>query len=246
MQFDETDGPARILVVDDDLALRQAVIDFLDEYGMCALSAGGCREMSPHFDGREPSLILLDLPPYGDGGLDLLRQIRSHSNVPVIVANGHRCDEPDRVAALELGADDYVMKPFGLRELVARIRAVLRRERAARKVRAPTARSGWRFGGWQLRQGTRCLTDPDGGQIVLTRRDHALLTAFLEAPQQPFTRAELLQATGAHEDVFDRSIDVQIVRLRRKLERDPGAPRIIRTERGVGYVFALPVEPLSE
>lgn len=245
MHYEETDGPARILVVDDDCDLRQAVVDFLDGHGMHALSAGGCREMSPHFDGREPSLIILDLPPYGDDGLNLLRQIRSHSNVPVIVASGHRRAEPDRVAALELGADDYVMKPFGLRELVARIRAVLRREKAARKGRAPTTQTGWRFGGWQLRQGTRSLTSPDGSQIVLTRRDHALLTAFLQAPLQPFTRAELLQATGAHEDVFDRSIDVQIVRLRRKLERGRGAPRIIRTERGVGYVFALPVEPLQ-
>ncbi len=238
------DGPARILVVEDDRALRQEIVDFLDEHGMCAIAASGRREMLRYFDGREPNLVVLDLPPQGDDGLELLREIRSRSNVPIIVASGQCCDERDRVVALELGADDYLMRPFGLRELVARIRAVLRREQAARKPRAPAARGGWRFGGWRLRQSTRCLTDPDGAEVILTRGEYTLLTAFLQAPQRPLTRMELMQAAHIHEDVFDRSIDVQVVRLRRKLERTPRAPEIIQTERGVGYVFALPVDPL--
>jgi DNA-binding response OmpR family regulator len=161
----------------------------------------------------------------------------------VIIITGDRREEIDRVVGLELGADDYVTKPFGLRELLARVRAVLRR-RDAWQVATPddTARGRWRFGAWQLDRRSRRLTNPDGAPVALTKGEYALLVAFLEAPQRPLTREHLLQATRVHEDVFDRSIDVQILRLRRKLEVNPAAPAIIQTERGVGYVFALPVE----
>jgi two-component system OmpR family response regulator len=144
---------------------------------------------------------------------------------------------------LELGADDYVIKPFGLRELLARVRAVLRRRESGRQA-APrdAARGRCRFGGWQLDRRSRRLTDPNGVPVALTKGEYALLIAFLDAPLRPLSREHLLQATRVHEDVFDRSIDVQILRLRRKLEIDPSAPRVIRTERGIGYVFALPVE----
>jgi DNA-binding winged helix-turn-helix (wHTH) protein len=153
--------------------------------------------------------------------------------------------EIDRVVGLELGADDYVTKPFSLRELLARIRAVLRRHDAGRAApQRDSDRGRCKFGGWQLDRRTRRLTDPHGAPIALTKGEYALLTAFLDAPQRPLSREHLLQATRVHEDVFDRSIDVQILRLRRRLESDPSAPSIIRTERGVGYVFALPVEPL--
>jgi two-component system OmpR family response regulator len=149
------------------------------------------------------------------------------------------------VVGLELGADDYLTKPFGLRELLARIRAVLRRRATGRIASQREAEQGrCRFGGWQLDRRARRLTDAGGVQVVLTKGEYALLIAFLEAPQRPLTREHLLQATRIHEDVFDRSIDVQILRLRRKLETAPSVPRIIQTERGVGYVFALPVEPL--
>ena len=134
-------------------------------------------------------------------------------------------------------------QPFSFRELLARIRVVLRRQEAGRAVSSRDAERGrCKFGGWQLERRTRRLADPNGNEVALTKGEYALLTAFLDAPQRPLSREHLLQATRVHEDIFDRSIDVQILRLRRKLETDPSAPSIIRTERGVGYVFALPVE----
>jgi len=168
---------------------------------------------------------------------------RRGSRDAVIIITGHRRDDIDRVVGLELGADDYLTKPFNLRELLARVRAVLRRfdRGRAAPARGPE-RGGWRFSGWQLDRRTRRLTSPDGTPVALTKGEYALLIAFLDAPLRPLSREHLLQATRVHEDVFDRSIDVQILRLRRKLERDSSAPRVIQTERGVGYVFAVSVE----
>jgi DNA-binding response OmpR family regulator len=161
----------------------------------------------------------------------------------VIIITGHRRDDIDRVVGLELGADDYLTKPFNLRELLARVRAILRRFDAGRSGPARDPERGrFRFSGWQLDRRIRQLTDPAGTPVALTKGEYAMLLAFLEAPQRPLSREHLLQATRVHEDVFDRSIDVQILRLRRKLERDPSAPRVIQTERGVGYVFAVAVE----
>ena len=187
--------------------------------------------------------IALDLHLGQENGLDLLREIRSSSDVPVIIITGHRRDDIDRVVGLELGADDYLIKPFNLRELLARVRAVLRRFDVGHVAQAHDHERGrFRFSGWLLDRKARRLTDPAGDPVALTKGEYALLLAFLEAPQRPLSREHLLQATRLHEDVFDRSIDVQILRLRRKLERDPSAPRVIQTERGVGYVFAIPVE----
>ena len=156
---------------------------------------------------------------------------------------GQHLDEIDRVVGLELGADDYLTKPFGLRELLARVRAVLRRLDRARAVPpSEHERGGYQFSGWRLSLRTRRLTAPTGAEVALSKGEYALLAAFLDAPQRPLSREHLLQATRVHEDVFDRSIDVQILRLRRKLEQDPSAPQMIQTERGVGYIFARPVE----
>jgi DNA-binding response OmpR family regulator len=178
----------------------------------------------------EPSLVILDLRLGQDDGLDLLRELRARSDVPVIITTGHRRDEIDRVVGLELGADDYVIKPFGLRELLARIRAVLRRNELGRAASHRDGEQGrYRFAGWLLDRRTRQLTDPSGTPVALTKGEYSLLTAFLDAPQRPLSREHLLQATRIHEDVFDRSIDVQILRLRRKLEPDPSTPRLIRT-----------------
>jgi DNA-binding response OmpR family regulator len=189
-------------------------------------------------------MIILDLRLGQDDGLDLLREIRSHSDLPVIITTGHRPDEIDRIVGLELGADDYIVKPFSLRELLARIRAVLRRREMGRAARAyDPERGGYRFGGWRLERRGRRLVDRNEAPVPLSKGEYALLLAFLEAPQRPLTREHLLQATRIHEDIFDRSIDVQVLRLRRKLEINPGAPRVIQTERCVGYMFALPVEP---
>ena len=235
--------PARIFIVEDDPIMKDMVGDFLERNNMRAVCASGRQELVHHFAASEPDLVILDLRLGQEDGFDLLREIRSRSDVPIIITTGDRRDEIDRVVGLELGADDYVTKPFSLRELLARIRAVLRRQEAGRAAPQRDAERGrCRFGGWQLDRRTRRLTDPDGTEVMLTKGEYALLTAFLDAPQRPLSREHLLQATRVHEDVFDRSIDVQILRLRRKLESDASAPRIICTERGNGYVFAAPVE----
>jgi DNA-binding response OmpR family regulator len=233
-----------ILVVDDDPTMRRAIISYFEGHNVPASAASTQCELRRRFAVVDPSLIILDLRLGEDGGLDLLREIRSHSDVPIIVMAGQRCDETDRVVGLELGADDCITKPFGLRELLARVRAVLRRQEMGRaaRVRDPE-RGGYRFNGWQLRCRSRRLVDPGGTPIPLTKGEYTLLLAFVQAPQRPLTREQLLQATRVHEDICDRSIDIQVLRLRRKLEADPSAPGIIQTERGVGYVFALPVEP---
>jgi two-component system, OmpR family, response regulator len=237
--------PARICIVEDDRVTRHMVADFLEQHNMRTVAVSGQQEMIRHFAASEPDLVILDLRLDDTDGLDLLREIRTRSDVPAIIMTCDRCDEIDRVVGLELGADDYLTKPFSPRELLARIRAVLRRREAGRAALQRDAERGRsKFGGWQLDRRLRRLTDPGGVDVVLTKGEYALLTAFLDAPQRPLSREHLLQATRVHEDVFDRSIDVQILRLRRKLERDPSAPQIIRTERGVGYVFALPVEAL--
>jgi DNA-binding response OmpR family regulator len=236
--------PARILVVDDDTELRRMLANYLEQQNLRVLSAGGRSEMSRQFAAREPNLVLLDLKLDKEDGLDLLREIRSSSDVPVIIMTGHRRDEIDRVVGLELGADDYVTKPFGLRELLARVRAVLRRQDAGARStpEREAASGGFKFENWHLDLRTRRLLKPDGVHVPLTKGEYALLVAFVSAPGRPLTREYLLQATRVHEDAFDRSIDVQVLRLRRKLEVDPSAPRAIQTERGVGYRFSLPVQ----
>jgi len=237
--------PARIFVVEDDPVMLRMVGDYLEQHNLQVVSASGRQEMMEHFVVGEPDLVILDLRLGQEEGFDLLREIRSRSDIPVIITTGDRRDEIDRVVGLELGADDYVTKPFSLRELLARIRAVLRRQEAGRAaIQRDPERGRYQFGGWQVDRRNRRLSDPNGSEVALTKGEYALLTAFLDAPQRPLSREHLLQATRVHEDIFDRSIDVQILRLRRKLEADPSAPQIIQTERGVGYVFALPVERL--
>ena len=233
-----------IIVVDDDPTLRQMVTSYLEDHNVPATSVSNRAELNRHFEGSQPSLIILDLRLGQDDGLDLLREIRSHSDVPVIITTGHRPDEIDRIVGLELGADDYIVKPFSLRELLARVRAVLRRQEMGRAARASDPeRGGYRFNGWMLDRRGRKLVDPNAAPVSLSKGEYALLLAFLEAPQRSLTREHLLQATRVHEDIFDRSIDVQVLRLRRKLEVDPSAPRVIQTARGVGYVFVATVEP---
>src|SRR6516162_1330153 len=237
-----SDRQVCVLVVEDDPALQRMILSYFGENNIRTLVASDREEMVRQLNDAVVNLLILDLRLGQEDGLDLLREVRSSSDVPVIIITGHRRDDIDRVVGLELGADDYLTKPFNLRELLARVRAVLRRFDSGRAPVREPERGRWRFSGWQLDRRTRRLTDPDGAPVVLTKGEYALLVAFLEAPQRPLSREHLLQATRVHEDVFDRSIDVQILRLRRKLERDPSAPRVIQTERGVGYVFAVPVE----
>ncbi|MCA1500129.1 response regulator [Bradyrhizobium sp. NBAIM14] len=233
------------LVVEDDMTMRHLVTNYLEDHDIRTLSASRREEVPALLLRNPPDLVVLDLRLGQEDGLDLLREIRAQSDVPVIITTGHRRDEIDRVVGLELGADDYLTKPFSLRELVARIRAVLRRREAAPvAVQRDVEEGRWRFGSWQIDRRLRRLTNAKGEPIALTKGEYALLIAFLDAPQKPLTREHLLQATRLHDDVYDRSIDVQVLRLRRKLETDPSAPSVVRTERGVGYVFTLSVERL--
>jgi two-component system OmpR family response regulator len=234
-----------IVVADDDPLMRQTVMRYLEDHNVPTKPVSNRTELWRHLAGSFPSLIILDLRLGQDDGLDLLREIRSQSDVPVIITTSHGLDEIDCVVGLELGADDCIVKPFGLRELLARVRAVLRRQEIGRVARThDPQRGGYRFGGWQLERCGRRLVDRNATLVVLSKGEYALLLAFLQAPQRPLSREHLLQATHrTHEDVFDRSIDVQVSRLRRKLEIDPNVPRVIQAERCVGYMFALPVEP---
>jgi DNA-binding response OmpR family regulator len=231
------------LVVEDDATMQNLVTDYLEDHDIRVVSASRRNEVAGLLARSQPDLLVLDLRLGQEDGLDLLREIRAHYDIPVIITTGQRRDEIDRVVGLELGADDYITKPFGLRELLARIRAVLRRREAGPAAAQRDLEKGrCRFGDWQLDRRSRRLTNSQGEAVAVTKGEYALLIAFLDAPQRPLSREQLLQATRIHEDVFDRSIDVQVLRLRRKLETDPTAPSIIRTERGVGYVFDLRVE----
>ncbi len=235
----------RILVVDDDLRLQRTVAEYLEQEGFAVSTASSGPEASAHLAKPGIGLIVLDLRLGREDGLDLLRTVRTDSDIPVIIVTGHRRDEIDRVVGLELGADDYLVKPFSLRELLARIRTVLRRVDVAHAEPArPQANSRAQFDGWTFDRRTRRLLNPAGETVALSKSEFALLSAFVDAPGRPLSREFLIQATRVHEDVFDRSIDVQILRLRRKLEADPSEPRMIKTERGFGYTFALPVEVL--
>jgi DNA-binding response OmpR family regulator len=236
-------GQPCVLLVEDDPSLQGMVLDFFAENNIQVLLASNRQEMADQLGSAQVDLLILDLRLGLEDGLDLLRKVRLGSELPIIIITGHRCSDIDRVVGLELGADDYLTKPFNLRELLARTRAILRRFDAGRIApHRDSERGRFRFLGWQLDLRMRRLTDPSGAQVALTNGEYAMLLAFLTAPQRPLSRDHLLQATRVHDDVFDRSIDVQILRLRRKLERDPSAPRIIQTERGVGYVLAAPVE----
>ncbi|TNC12982.1 response regulator [Methylobacterium terricola] len=245
-------GPTRILLVEDDAGMQRIVSEHFADHDVDVTPAANRAEAERRLAEGGFDLVVLDLRLGSENGLDLLRDLRARSDLPVIITTGHRRDEIDRVIGLELGADDYLVKPYGLRELLARVRVVLRRAEVAPAAArgqesgkdAPQDSHRSRFDGWVLDRRRRRLTNPAGADVALSKGEYALLVAFLDAPQRPLSREHLLQATRVHEDVFDRSIDVQILRLRRKLEVDPSAPRLIVTERGVGYVLATTVERL--
>ena len=235
-------APARVLIVDDDRAMQAMLSEYFSTNGLKPSTAANRVEMIDRLR-AEPHVIILDLQLGEDDGLDLLRLIRTQSDVPVIITTGHRREEIDRVVGLELGADDYVTKPFSPRELLARVRAILRRGGSGVDLKRARGRNRIRFGAWELDRSGHTLRKGEEDPILLTKGEYSLLLAFLEAPNRPLSREHLLRATRVHDDVFDRSIDVQILRLRRKLEADPSEPRLIETVRGVGYVFKAVVEP---
>jgi two-component system, OmpR family, response regulator len=235
-----------VLVVDDDPSMCDVIGNYLESQNFHVSAVSDGRGMARILADKAVDLIILDLKLSSEDGLDLMRSLDGRLDVPVILVTGHRREEMDRVVGLELGADDYIIKPFGLRELLARVRAVLRRSAAAeRRSRKNEKRIRYRFAGWELNVRTRTLTSPTGDAVALTAGEFNLLAAFLRSPQQVLSREQLLAASRVHdEEVFDRSVDIQILRLRRKLETNPSEPQLIRTERGAGYIFAAAVEIL--
>ncbi len=231
-----------ILAVDDDPTMRELVADYLGQNELRVTTVADGHSMAEVLDREVVDLILLDLRLRTEDGMSLARRLRDESMIPIIMLTGRR-DEADRVMGLELGADDYLTKPFSPRELLARIRTVLRRRHAEVRQGRPEGVRAYRFDGWELKLNTRRLTAPDGGAVVLSRGEFSLLVVLLGAPHRILSRDQLLDLSRLHNDeVYNRSVDVQIMRLRRKIERDPAAPRYIRTERSVGYVFSVPVE----
>jgi two-component system OmpR family response regulator len=234
---------AHILVVDDDAQIRSLLNDYLTENGLRVSTAANGRELLHILDEDVVDLVILDLRLADEDGMSIARSLRERLAIPVVMLTGVR-DEADRVMGLELGADDYVTKPFSPRELLARIRTVLRRTKNSgfeplerREIKA------YRFGDFELNLRTRRLKRQDGRAVNLTNGELNLLAALLAAPERILTRDQLLEASRVYDnEVYDRAIDIQVLRLRRKIETDPSQPRFIVTERGIGYVFSAPVE----
>lgn len=236
--------PRHVVVIDDDPQIRQMVADYLGDRDVRVTALAGSRGLEDLLSREAIELLLLDLKLPGEDGIEIARRVRQTCELPIIVLTG-RLDEADRVMALELGADDYLTKPFSLRELLARMRAVLRRSRGRESIPELLSKVRlYRFAGWELNVRLRQLRAPDDALIGLTNNDFNLLVAFLAAPQQVLPRDRLIDLSRLHNDeVYDRTIDVQVGRLRRKLEAHGGG-ELIATERGAGYVFRSSVEVL--
>lgn len=227
-----------MLVVDDDPSVRQMIVDYLGDNEIRVTALGTGREISDVMAREMIDVLILDLKLPGEDGMRIAQRLRAESDVPIIMLTGRK-DEADRVMGLELGADDYLTKPFSPRELLARIRAILRRSRAKQTVPDELSRiRAYRFAGWELNVRLRRLKTPDGNSIALTNTEFNLLVAFLAAPQRVLSREQLLELSRLHNDeVYDRAIDTQVGRLRKKLEPPGTREQLIRTEWGAGYVF---------
>jgi two-component system, OmpR family, response regulator len=230
-----TDVP-RVLIVDDDGQIRQLLAGFLKENGLDVALARDGIEMRAALSGQVIDLIVLDLMLPGTGGLDLCRELRRTSSLPVIMLTA-KGDETDRIVGLEVGADDYLAKPFNPRELLARINAVLRRSRGESGP-AMASRSGYAFDGWRVDIPRRELTNPERALVELSGAEFDMLIAFMESPNRVLSRDWLLEtARNRRPDVFDRSVDVLVSRLRRKIEQGGDGTEVIKTVRGSGYLF---------
>src|SRR5258705_1262460 len=233
---------SHVLVADDDLSMCAQLSDYLGSYDIQVTVVNAATQVLDFIAGEVVDLLLLERRLRGEDGLRLTGTLRESSSMPIVIMSG-RDELVDRVMGLELGAEDYVTKPFSLRELLARIRTVLRRSRihGASSMRDTRLRA-YRFAGWELNVPLCRLKSPDERQIEISRGEFRLLRALLSSPQRILTREQLLDLTRVNStDVYDRSIDSQVMRLRRKMETDPAEPRLIRTERGTGYYFDAPV-----
>jgi DNA-binding response OmpR family regulator len=240
-----TPAAPHLLIVDDDPDICELVTEYLSDNEMRVTSCASGKEMFEVIDREAIDLVLLDLKLPGEDGMQLARTVRERATLPIILLTGRK-DEADRVMGLELGADDYVTKPFSPRELLARVRAVLRRYQVQTTLpERDNKRRAFRFSGWELNLRTRRLVSPSGISVELSNGELSLLNALCRAPQRVLTRDQLLSMSRLHEaEVYDRSIDVQVRRLRIKIEADPANPQLIMTERGAGYRLASDVETL--
>ena len=235
------DTPRKILIVDDDREIRTLLADYLELNGCTCLMAAEGNAMWAALDQQQVDLVVLDLNLPGDDGLTLCRNLRAKSDVPVIMLTA-RSEPLDRILGLEMGADDYLPKPFEPRELLARIRSVLRRTHSTQRNSQGEAMQKLKFADWTLDLTARHLLSPDGMVIALSGAEFRMLSIFLEQPNRILTRDQLLNILhGRDADPFDRSIDIQISRLRQKLHEDARTPQIIKTVRNGGYVLAVTV-----
>ena len=245
-ESDET-GLTHVLAVDDDPSVRDLITTYLGDYDMRVTAVPDEQEMSKVLAREAVDLVLLDLRLKGEDGMDIARKLRATSKLPIIILTG-RQDDADRVMGLELGADDYLTKPFSPRVLLARIRALLRRTRMHETLADTVANvRAYRFAGWDLNLRLRRLAAPDGRTVPLRNGEFNLLLAVLSAPPRVLAREQLLDLSRLHNaEVYDRSVDVQVGRLRRKMEADPRAPTLIVTERGAGYMFKATVDVVRD
>ncbi len=232
-----------VLVVDDDREIRALLKKFLAKHGFNVETAGDGREATKALRDWRIDLIVLDIMLPGEDGLQICRRVRAASNVPIIMLTAVG-DEMDRIVGIEMGADDYLVKPFSPRELLARIKAVLRRTQSLPPgENQATSGSIATFAGWSLNRTKRVLENADGVVVDLSGGEYDLLIAFLDHPQRVLNRDQLLDfSRGRVAAPFDRSVDVQVGRLRQKIEMDPKNPEIIKTVRGGGYIFTPSVE----
>ncbi len=231
-----------VLIVDDDAETRSLLQKYLQKQGYRVTTAADGRALRKALEIGRPDLVVLDLMLPGEDGLELCRDLRTRSNLPVIMLTA-RDEETDRIVGLEMGADDYLGKPFNPRELLARIKSVLRRARSLPENLEPEAVRLVRFAGWTLDADTRNLTAPDGIVVPLSGSEFKLLRVFLAHPNRVLSRDQLIDLMISREaGPFDRAIDVQVSRLRQRLREDAREPRIIKTVRGEGYVLAAKVE----
>ncbi|MCO5100169.1 MAG: response regulator [Burkholderiaceae bacterium] len=234
-----------VLALDDDPSIRDLLATYLGQNEMRVTALADGSGLDETLSREAIDLVVLDLRLPGEDGMQLMHRIRQHSSIPILLLTGV-AEEADRVMGLELGADDYLTKPFSPRELLARIRALLRRAKAQAGAGERIAEvRAWRFGDWELTVGLRKLRAPDGRLVDLTNGEFSLLAAMLSSPRRVLSRDQLLERSRLHNaEVYDRAIDVQILRLRRKIEPDPARPTYIRTERGAGYMFDAEVQAL--
>jgi two-component system, OmpR family, response regulator len=235
----------RILVVDDEPQVRILLRECFELEGFEVGEADSAEAALAALERNPSHLVTLDLNLGGDDGLALARRIRATCNVPIVMITG-KGDIIDRVVGLELGADDYISKPFHLREVLARVKAVLRRYEAVspapQTTSAMNGRDAYSFASWTLDLPSRELRSSEGASIELTTAEFNMLAVFVERPHRVLSRDNIMDLLKGHEwSPFDRSIDALIVRLRRKIEAEPDTPRLIKTVRGVGYVFAVDV-----